>query len=134
MLTGWLEAAKLTVKVQRQGSPSLQGALAKVQEQANAARVAALRERVAAVYGKDPASAAKYAWPRKWTLLNGLRIAGLDLDYRGVPFGPMLLGSAAWQVEHCVPRAASHLCMISWTCSPVRFLGRTWRLVGAGCS
>lgn len=80
MLTGWLEAAKLTVKVQRQGSRSLQEALARVQELANASEVAALRERVAAVYRKDPASAAKYAWPRKWTLLNGLRVAGLDLD------------------------------------------------------
>src|ERR1019366_2296884 len=51
---------------------------------------------------------------------------------RGLPLGPMLLGSGAWQWPQFVPKSASHLCMISWTCSPVRFLGRTLRFVGAG--
>jgi len=32
---------------------------------------------------------------------------------RGFPFGPMLLGSAAWQVLHSAPSIASHLCIRS---------------------
>src|SRR5579864_616443 len=50
----------------------------------------------------------------------------------GWPLGIFLTGSSAWQVLHSVPRALAQPCMISCTWSPVRVLGRTLRLVGAG--
>src|SRR6266568_8087075 len=50
----------------------------------------------------------------------------------GLPFGPILFGSAVWQVSQCAPSAASQPSIMSRTCCPVRFLGNTFRLVGAG--
>src|ERR1700757_2086395 len=50
----------------------------------------------------------------------------------GWPLGIFFTGSSVWQVLHWVPRALAQPCIISCTWSPVRVLGRTLRLVGAG--
>src|ERR1039458_7252174 len=51
---------------------------------------------------------------------------------RGRPLGPILLGFSVWQELHWVPSEATHCSMMLWTCCPVRFLGSTFRFVGAG--
>ncbi len=51
---------------------------------------------------------------------------------RGLPLGPRFFGSAAWQVLHSVPSDGLPLVHHLVNLSPVRSLGRTCRLVGAG--
>jgi len=58
----------------------LRRAVAQVEVLSRSAPVARLRRRVEPVYQREPTSAAKYAKPRHWVLLNTLRVADLGLD------------------------------------------------------
>lgn len=80
MLTQQIATAKLALKVRQRASPRLNEAVAKVRESAESAAVGRLRQHMAPIYRKAPASAAKYANPRHWLLLNALRVADLGLD------------------------------------------------------
>src|SRR5580700_3337879 len=51
---------------------------------------------------------------------------------RGRPLGPTFFGSAVWQNSHFTPREPAQVSMVSRTCRPVRSLGSTFKLVGAG--
>lgn len=79
MLSDRIANAKLALKVRRRGSGSLNGAVSKVEKSADSAAITQLWRRMAPIYEKDPTSAAKYARPRHWLLLNTLRIADLEL-------------------------------------------------------
>jgi SAM-dependent methyltransferase len=65
--------------VRRQSSVNLRQAIAKVEALARSNSVAQLRSRVEPIYQREPTSAAKYARPRHWILLNALRVADLGL-------------------------------------------------------
>src|ERR1035438_9205709 len=70
-----------------------------------------------------------------WYIRRAVAFCGLESSAklrRGRPLGPILFGSAVWQVLQCTPSEPCHFSMASRTCSPERFLGRTLRLVGAG--
>jgi len=80
MLSRHIKTAKVALKVNRYRSRSLDEAVAKVKESADLDAVARLRRKMAPVVQKDPSSAAKYATPRYWFLLNKLRAAELGLQ------------------------------------------------------
>src|SRR5208282_4882972 len=68
-------------------------------------------------------------------IARAVAFSGLESSAKlslGRPLGAMLLGSAVWQVLQCAPSEPSHCSIMSRTCCPVRFLGSTFRLVGAG--
>jgi SAM-dependent methyltransferase len=79
MLADTIATAKLALKVRRHGSSSLNALVSQVEASADSAAIARLADRVAPVYREDPTSAAKYAKPRHWLLLNTLRAADLGL-------------------------------------------------------
>ena len=80
MLSSRIATAKLTLKVRARRSHRLNQAIRQVETMADCAAVRKLRERVAPVFQQDPTSAAKYAEPRQWVLLNAMRAADLGLD------------------------------------------------------
>jgi len=80
MLSEQIATAKLALKVRQRGSTGLNEALAQVRKSADSAAIGQLWQRMAPIYHKDPTSAAKYANPRRWLLLNALRVAELGLD------------------------------------------------------
>jgi len=79
MLSDTIATARLALKVRRHGSRSLNAVVSQVEASADSAAIAHLAEKVAPVYRQDPTSAAKYAKPRHWLLLNTLRVADLGL-------------------------------------------------------
>ena len=79
MLSDRIATTKLALRVRRYGSPSLNGIASQVEASADAGAIARLWQRVAPVYRKDPTSAAKYAKPRQYLMLNTLRAASLGL-------------------------------------------------------
>jgi SAM-dependent methyltransferase len=82
-LSEQLEASKLVLKTLRHGSSNLREAIVKLERSADRAAITQLQRRMAPVYKKAPTSAAKYAKPRHWLLLNSLRAADLGLDKTG---------------------------------------------------
>ena len=81
VLSSSIATARLALEVRRRGSsPALRRAVAQVEASSHAAAVERLRRRVEPVYQREPTSAAKYAKPRHWLLLNTLRVADLGLD------------------------------------------------------
>lgn len=79
LLANRIAVARLARKARQHRSPGLDEAVAEVGAAANSTPVAQLRRRVASIYKNDPTSAAKYAKPRYWILLNRLRAADLGL-------------------------------------------------------
>jgi len=80
-LSSSIATGRLALQVRRRAaSPALRRAVAKVEALSHSAPVAQLRRRVEPIYQREPASAAKYAKPRHWILLNTLRVADLGLD------------------------------------------------------
>jgi SAM-dependent methyltransferase len=75
----WIDEVKLQGKLRRHRSTVLGQAIAAVEQKTESAEIFELRNRVAPVLKKDPASAAKYSEPNYWILLNALRAADLDL-------------------------------------------------------
>jgi len=78
-LSDQIATAKLALKVRRHSSPGLNETVSRVEASIELA-VAELWRKVEATYRRDPASAAKYARPHQWFLLNTLRLAELGLD------------------------------------------------------
>jgi SAM-dependent methyltransferase len=74
-----IATVKLALKVRRHSSANLRQAIAKVEALAGSAPVAQLRSRTETIYQREPTSAAKYARPHHWVLLNALRAADLGL-------------------------------------------------------
>ena len=79
MLSRHIQTAKVALRMNRYRSRSLDEAVAKVKESADLDAVARLRRKMAPIVQQDPSSAAKYATPRYWFLLNKLRAAELGL-------------------------------------------------------
>lgn len=79
LVTDRIAIARLAHRARQYRCPGLDAAVAKVQAAAGSAAVNQLRRRVEPVYRRDPTSAAKYARPRHWILLNTLRVAGVGL-------------------------------------------------------
>lgn len=81
VLSSSIGNARLALQVRRRASsPALRQALTKVEALAHSAPVVQLRQRVEPMYQREPTSAAKYATPRQWILVNALRAAALGLD------------------------------------------------------
>jgi len=80
MLAQQIETVKLALKIRQHGTRSLSEAISQVKKSVDSVAVAELRRRLAPIYQKDPASAAKYANLHHWLLFNALRVADLELD------------------------------------------------------
>lgn len=78
-LSGELHVFKLNRRIKQFKSQKLSNLPAAILEAADRDRIDRLREKVADIYKRDATSAAKYADPRKWLLLNTLRIGELGL-------------------------------------------------------
>lgn len=78
MLSDQITTARLAFKIRRHSSPGLNEAVSRVEASIEPA-VAKLWRKVEAAYRENPASAAKYARPHRWFLLNTLRMAELGL-------------------------------------------------------
>jgi SAM-dependent methyltransferase len=70
---------RLQVQIRRQGSRTLSDLPALIEKGMDPGKMRNLRHEVGDEYERDPASAAKYAIPRHWLLLNTLRAANLGL-------------------------------------------------------
>ena len=70
---------RLRQKVKRYGSQKLTELPAALERSMNGVKLRTLRQDVAEEFERNPASAAKYAMPRQWLLLNALRAGDLRL-------------------------------------------------------
>ena len=76
-----LEVYKLRRRIRRFASPKLSALPSAIETSADRARLRALWTEVADAYHREPTSAAKYAKPAEWLLLNTLRAGELGLHH-----------------------------------------------------